>query len=580
MPVIYDDAPLHERVRASLGKPFQHEAIKAAQDTIGGKRDRVAAENERWEELRSTAAKIRDAVLRDLDGYLAEFARNARANGTHVHFAPTGADAVEIAAGIFEEKGADFCVKAKSLLTEEIGLNEGLAERGVTALETDCAEVVLQTAASAPSHIVVPALHFDRAKIRELFSERLGYEGDEQPEHITRFLRDYLRPKFLEAHVGVTGCNFAVASTGTCTLVTNEGNARMCSSFPETLVVVMGMERVVPDLPSLDVMNELLAGSAVGTKATAYLTLNQGPRRASEGDGPSEVHVIVVDNGRHRALGTKYRDILRCIHCGACMNTCPVYRHITGHGYGSIYPGPVGVVLTPVLEGYERTPKLANACTLCGACACVCPVRIPLNTLILDHRSDANEQGHGSRLEAAVFAGAGAFFGNRALYGALSDVGRVGMGLLWGKQGHLGQGTERLPVVGGWTSSRDLDLMQVKFRTQFKRQKAELEKLNPEHGGAPTKGWREAQAHSAELARERDERRRADDEERARRERKRADAELAKRKARLVAQTQARVAQAGARAAATDGSADVRPGAGARAATPDNARHDDEKGTN
>ena len=500
MPVIYDSAPLDERVEASLAKPFQHQAIQTAQNTIGGKRDRIVAANPRWEQMRTSASKMRDHVLRNLDHYVSEFAKNAEARGSHVHFAPTGADAVDIAADIIEATGETFCVKAKSLLTEEIGLNEHLERRGITSLETDCAEVVLQTAQSAPSHIVVPALHFDRARIRDLFAEKLGYAGDEEPEHITRFLRDYLRPKFLQARVGIVGCNFGVASTGTCTLVTNEGNARMATAFPETLIVVMGMERLVPDLPSLDVVNELLVGSAVGTKMTAYFTLNSGPRDEGGGDGPREVHIIVVDGGRHRALGTKYQDILRCIHCGACMNTCPVYRHITGHGYGSIYPGPVGVVLTPVLAGYDQTHKLPNACTLCGACACVCPVRIPLNTLILNHRTDMNEQGHGSRAEAAVFAGAGAFFGNRRVYGVLSGVGHVGMKLLWGRKGHLGAGTSWIPVLKGWTGSRDLDVLRTKFRTQFKRQKDELRRLNPEHGGAQTQGWREAQAAAAERA--------------------------------------------------------------------------------
>ena len=494
MPVIYDGAPLDERVEASLSKPFQHQAIQAAQNTIGGKRDRIVAANPRWEQMRPAAGKMRDHVLRNLDFYVSEFAKNAEARGSHVHFARTASEAVDVATDIIEATGETFCVKAKSLLTEEIGLNEHLAQRGVTSLETDCAEVVLQTAESAPSHIVVPALHFDRARIHDLFAEKLGYVGDEEPEHITRFLRDYLRPKFLQAHVGIVGCNFGVASTGTCTLVTNEGNARMATTFPETLIVVMGMERIVPDLPSLDLVNELLVGSAVGTKLTSYFTLNSGPRDEGEGDGPREVHVIVVDNGRHRALGTKYQDILRCIHCGACMNACPVYRHITGHGYGSIYPGPVGVVLTPVLAGYENTHKLPNACTLCGACACVCPVRIPLNTLILNHRTDMNEQGHGSRVEAAVFAGAGAFFGNRRVYGVLSGVGHVGMKLLWGRKGHLGAGTSWIPILKGWTGTRDLDVLQTKFRTQFKRQKAELERLNPEHGGPETQGYREAQA--------------------------------------------------------------------------------------
>lgn len=467
MPVIYDRAPLKDRVRENLAKDFQHEAIKSAQDEIGGKRDRLAAHTDTWQDMRTSAAAIRDHVLKNLDYYVRQFVHNAEARGSHVHFARTADDAVRVVEDVMRAAGQTECVKAKSLLTEEVGMNEYLESKGMHAIETDCAETILQDAKSAPSHIVVPALHFDRASIRDLFRETRGYTGTDNPEEITRFLRKDLRPVFLSAHVGVTGCNFGVASTGTVTLVTNEGNGRMVSTFPETLVVMVGIERLVPDLASLDVLSQLLVTSAVGGKLTSSFTLNNGPAAPGEADGPRTVHIIVVDNGRSAIVGTRYRAALRCIHCGACMNTCPVYRHITGHGYGSIYPGPIGVVMTPLLEGYEKVEKLPNACTLCGACADVCPVRIPLNTLILDHRNDMVDGGYTSKLERFVFNTAGKFLGNRSLYGLLTSAGRVGTKAMAGKKGRIGEGSTWIPVLKGWTESRDLDTMQKTFRSQF-----------------------------------------------------------------------------------------------------------------
>lgn len=467
MPVIYDSAPLKERVKENLAKDFQHEAIKHAQDHIGGNRDRMSAAVPEWQDMRSNAAGIRDHVIRNLDYYVAQFARNAEARGCEMHFARTDVDACAIVQDIMDATGETEVVKAKSLLTEEVGVNESLEAHGMRAIETDCAETVLQDAKSAPSHIVVPALHFDRTTIRDLFRETRGYTGTDDPQEITRFLRQDLRPVFLSAKVGMTGCNFGVASTGTMTLVTNEGNGRMVSSFPETLIVMVGIERIVPDLASLDVMTQLLVTSAVGSKLTSSFTLNSGPAGAGEGDGPRHVHVIMVDNGRSKIAASGYRQALRCIHCGACMNTCPVYRHITGHGYGSIYPGPIGVVMTPLLEGYDKTEKLPNACTLCGACADVCPVRIPLNSLILEHRNDMVEEGHVGGLEKLAFNTASRFLGSRSMYGLLTSMGRIGTKALSGKNGRMGAKTAWIPVMKGWTESRDLDSMQKTFRSQF-----------------------------------------------------------------------------------------------------------------
>lgn len=472
--IIYDNAPLEERIHRSLSDTFKHHAIETAQDVITGKRDALVAEVDNWEDFRDHAAAIRDHVLANLDYYVREFATNAEKNGAKVYFAPTDTDALDCILDIFEDLGAKSCVKSKSMMTEEIGLNKFLEKHGISTIETDCAEHIIQTAGNAPSHIVVPALHFDRTSIRDLYRERKGYTGSDDPEEITRFLRKILRPEFMNASVGVTGCNFGVAETGSCTLVSNEGNARMASSIPETQIVVMGTERIVPDLRSLDVMMKLLVRSAVGAKISGSFSINTGPRRKGEADGPKNVHIVIVNNGRTKILDSEFRPMLRCIRCGACMNSCPVYRHITGHGYGSIYPGPMGIVLTPLLVGYKEAGKLPYACSLCGSCADVCPVKIPLPALISQHRRNIVALGYVSPAEKAVFSAAAATFSSRALYGMATAVAPSIMKALTGNTNQIDRSSTFIPVLNGWTASRNLDPMhQQKFRSWFVKHKKE-----------------------------------------------------------------------------------------------------------
>ena len=479
MPIIYDDAPLDERVHENLSKDFQHRAIESAQDAIDGKRQALVDEDPHWTEKRFAAAKVRSQVLNNLDYYVRQFATNAQNNGCEVHFARTDEEAADIVERIMVEAEQDTLIKAKSLLSEEVGVNQRLEARGMKAIETDCAEVILQDAGSPPSHIVVPALHFDRTSIRDIFAKTRGYEGSDDPEEITHFLRQNLRPQFLSAHVGMTGCNFGVASTGTMTLVTNEGNGRMACSFPETLIVMVGIDRLVPDLASLDVLMQLLVPSAVGSKITSSFTLNTRPAGAQEGDGPRTIHVVMVDNGRSSILGSSYRQAMRCIHCGACMNICPVYRHITGHGYGSIYPGPMGLVLTPLLVGYDKIGKLLNACSLCSACASVCPVKIPLNSYILNHRNDMVTEGHSSRAERIVFGAVSHFFGSRKLYGVLTSAGTPVMKLMAGRKGYLGEDFG-VPVAKNWTASRDMTTLKKTFRKQFAEHTPVAAEIHPQ----------------------------------------------------------------------------------------------------
>ena len=497
--IIYDDTPLEDRIHRSLSDSFKHRAIETAQDVITGKRDALVAEVDNWEEFRTHAADIRDHVLANLDYYVREFAENAQKNGAHVYFAPTDTDALDCILNIFEDLGATSCVKSKSMMTEEIGLNSFLEKHGISAIETDCAEHIIQTAGNAPSHIVVPALHFDRTSIRDLYRERKGYTGSNDPEEITRFLRKILRPEFMNASVGVTGCNFGVAETGSCTLVSNEGNARMASSIPETQIVVMGVERIVPDLRSLDVMMKLLVRSAVGAKISGSFSINTGPRREGEVDGPKNVHIIMVNNGRTDILKSQFRPMLRCIRCGACMNSCPVYRHITGHGYGSIYPGPMGIVLTPLLVGYENAAKLPYACSLCGSCADVCPVRIPLPYLISQHRQTIVAEGYVSPVEKAVFTAAAATFSSRALYGLVTSAASPAMKLITGNTNQIDRNSAFVPVLGGWTASRNLDPMsKKKFRSWFADHRKQVEQNKREQTAKAVSAAANAAANRAQ----------------------------------------------------------------------------------
>lgn len=476
MSIIYDHAPLEDRIHRALSDSFKHHAIETAQDVITSKRDALVAEVDNWEDFREHAAQIRDHVLANLDYYVREFATNAEKNGAHVYFAPEAEDALEVIVDIFEATQAKTCVKSKSMMTEEIGLNACLESHGIVVTETDCAEHIIQTAGSAPSHIVVPALHFDRTSIRDLYTQKREYAGTNDPEEITRFLRSILRSEFMDADIGVTGCNFGVAETGSCTLVSNEGNARMTSSMPETQIVVMGVERIVPDLRSLDVMMKLLVRSAVGAKISGSFSINTGNRRAGEADGPKNVHIVIVNNGRTKILESEFRPMLRCIRCGACMNSCPVYRHITGHGYGSIYPGPMGIVLTPLLVGYEETAKLPYACSLCGACAEVCPVKIPLPSLIAQHRRNVVDQGYVSPIEKALFNTAAATFSHRILYGMVTTVAAPAMKLMTGNTNQIDVNSTWIPVLNGWTGSRNLDPMsEQKFRGWYKQHRKERE---------------------------------------------------------------------------------------------------------
>ncbi|WP_079523221.1 LutB/LldF family L-lactate oxidation iron-sulfur protein [Solibacillus isronensis] len=376
----------NERLSSNLENDFMRGAVAGAQHRFQTRRS-AAVDSLNWEEWRNHGEEIRQHVLENLDYYLYELSTNVEARGGHVFFAQTAEEATEYISTIAKQKNAKKIVKAKSMVTEEINLNSRLEQIGCEVIETDLGEYILQLDDhDPPSHIVTPALHKNKDQIREVFEQKIGYTASSQPEELALHARKVLRDHYLTADIGITGCNFAVAETGSVCLVTNEGNADLVTALPKTQISVMGMERLVPTFEEMEVLVGMLTRSAVGQKLTSYITVLTGTKEALEVDGPEEFHLVIVDNGRSSILGGEFQSILQCIRCAACINTCPVYRHVGGHTYGSIYSGPIGAVLSPLLGGYDDYKELPYASTLCGACTDVCPVKIPLHQLLHKHR--------------------------------------------------------------------------------------------------------------------------------------------------------------------------------------------------
>ena len=393
-----------EVARAKLAEPRTLAALDAATGRFYEARTEGWGGLEDVEELRERAREIRTRTMDDLERHLADFTRAVEETGGHVHACRTGEEASATIADICRRAGAKLAVKSKSMASEEIGLNEALADAGVEPVETDLGEYIIQLAGEHPVHIIAPAIEKTGADVAELFSRVEGAAVSPELGELTRAARRQLREAFLSADVGITGANFGVAETGSICLVTNEGNGRLCSSLPRVHVALMGIERVVPTLADLAVLLQLLGRSGTGQKLTVYTTLLTGPRRSGETDGPEELQVVLLDNGRSRLLGTRYREMLNCIRCGACLNVCPVYRKAGGGAYGPVYSGPMGAVLVPLLVGLERAPALPHASSLCGACTAACPVKIPLHELLLELRRDLAEERIASRAERLGFA--------------------------------------------------------------------------------------------------------------------------------------------------------------------------------
>jgi L-lactate dehydrogenase complex protein LldF len=370
--------------RAALGDRALRGALRQATDLFGERRKRVLATVPEWQELRERARAIKAHTLAHLDRHLAAFADRAAQAGAQVHWAPDAEAAHAIIAGIARGLGARRIVKSKSMTSEEIGLNDALERAGLSVVETDLGEWIIQLAREVPSHIIVPAIHKDRAQIGALLAEKLAMARSDDPETLTRAARDALRAEFARADLGISGVNFAVAETGSILILENEGNARLTTTLPRAHVALMGIEKVIPRWSDLEVFLKLLPRAGTGQELTSYQSILTGPERGAGALGPRELHIVILDNGRSRMLGhPTTRQALACIRCGACLNVCPVYQQVGGHAYGSVYPGPIGAVITPQLQDPVRARHLPFASSLCGACRDACPVKIDIPQLLL-----------------------------------------------------------------------------------------------------------------------------------------------------------------------------------------------------
>ncbi len=418
---------------------------------------RVAVEGlPEFEALRDTARDIKDHTLAHLDLYLEAYEAQVRATGGHVHWAETAADARAAVLDICRQAGAKTVTKGKSMISEEIGLNAFLTEHGIEPVETDLGEYIIQLRGEHPSHIIAPAVHLNRDQVETDFRRAhadLDTTRDlSEPAALLLEARGVLRRRYFDADVGITGANFLVAETGTSVIVTNEGNGDLTQILPRVHIVVASLEKVVPTLNDAAQILRVLARSATGQEMSVYTTFSTGPRRQGDPDGPEEYHVVLLDNGRSSMLGTDYRDMLRCIRCGACMNHCPVYHAVGGHAYGWVYPGPMGAVLTPSLLGVDKAGHLPNASTFCGRCESVCPMKIPLPKMMRHWRAREFER-HLSPLPARLGLGVWAFFARRpALYRFLTGAVMRSLAFVGRQRGRF----RKLPLAGGWTSVRDL----------------------------------------------------------------------------------------------------------------------------
>jgi L-lactate dehydrogenase complex protein LldF len=354
------------------------------------------------EELRQRAHEIRMKAVRDIDLYLGQFTESLEARGGHVKVCATAEEACAYVVDVCRRRDAKLVAKSKSMATEEIRLNDALTAAGIKPVETDLGEYILQLAGEHPVHIVAPAIEKTKEDVARLFSDVEGHAVPAELEELTQSARRQLRQVFLDADVGITGANFAVAETGSVVTVTNEGNGRLVASIPKVHIAITGIERLVPTIAELAPLLQLLGRSGTGQRLTSYTHVVTGPRREGEEDGPEELHVVFLENGRRNLMGTKYEEMLACIRCGACLNVCPVFRKTAGDAYGPVYSGPMGAVLVPLLVGVRNAPALPHASSLCGACTEACPVKIPLHELLLELRRDLVEQHVASRRERAA----------------------------------------------------------------------------------------------------------------------------------------------------------------------------------
>ena len=458
-----------ETASRKLNDAVLQTALKKAKGKFVDGRAASVATIDNWEDIRTYAAAMRDRVINNLDAYLLEFEKNAQRRGAVVHWAETAEEANAIIVEIARSNAVKTVTKSKSMVSEEVALNDALEAAGVKVMETDLGEYILQLAHEPPSHIVAPAVHKSKEQVAQLFVDAHHKPRLTDIPAMTREAREVLRGHFLGADMGISGANFVIAETGTTLTVTNEGNADMVTTIPRIHCVITGIEKVIPTLEDFATLIRLLPRSAIGQSIANYLTLTTGVKAPDEIEGPEQMHIVLVDAGRTKLVGGEMKDMLRCIRCGACMNHCPVYQNVGGHAYGWVYPGPMGSVLTPTYVGIENAGDLPNAATFCGECQVVCPVKIPLPDLMRKLREkqfDMKLRPWSERwaIKAWSFA-----VSRPGLYALLSKTGARVASWIGGRQKLI----HSLPGIDGWTDGRDMPAPEGKtFRELYAARKA------------------------------------------------------------------------------------------------------------
>ncbi|MDK6493404.1 L-lactate dehydrogenase complex protein LldF [Corynebacterium coyleae] len=471
----FANGPAHLRGKEKFQKAAHHELndvtkrrnYQYATTTIRVKRQNVVDELDDWQQLREAGSTIKRDVAARMPELLEQFEENVTKRGGHVHWARDSKEANEIIQGLIKETGEDKVVKIKSMATQEIALNDELEKAGIFAQETDLAELIVQLGEDFPSHILVPAIHRNRAEIRDIFAAKMPNTDEtltQEPAELAEAARQYLRQQFMEAKVAISGANFGCADTGTVSIVESEGNGRMCLTLPETLITVMGIEKLLPSFDDLGVFLQLLPRSSTGERMNPYTSLWSG---VTEGDGPQNFHIVLLDNGRTAAMSNEIgREALKCIRCSACLNVCPVYERAGGHSYGSTYPGPIGAILTPQLTGIDSSDdpngSLPYASSLCGRCNEVCPVKIPITDILLELRYQ-KAKNEPNRMEQAAFASLAQVWGRSNVWNRL--VRMVALGRVLG--GFNGKIETMPPPISGWTGYRDVAVPPKKSFRQW-----------------------------------------------------------------------------------------------------------------
>jgi len=479
---IFEETPFPKYAKEELKNEQLRANLRFVTHAIRNKRARVTAEVPDWQDLRNTGESVKNYVLANLPELLEQFERNFTAAGGHVHWARNATEANQIALDLIREQGVDEIIKIKSMATAETGLNEFLEENGINAIETDLAEEIVQLGHDRPSHILVPAIHRNRREIRDIFLREIeGINPDitDEPAELAEASRNRLRNKFLNTTVAVSGTNFGIAETGTLTIVESEGNGRMCLTLPDTLITFMGIEKILPTFQDYEAFLQLLPRSSTGERMNPYTSMWTG---VTPGDGPQNMHVILIDNGRTAVLSDELgRQALRCIRCSACMNVCPVYERAGGHAYGSTYPGPIGAILSPQLSGIEaaHNNSLPYASSLCGACFEVCPVKINFPEVLVHLRAKDVESKHAVREfegnKKAPFSQMDAMMlGAKKLFtsGKMMSVAERGLPMSRLIAGRKHKITAVPGIVGGWTEYRDIpEPPKESFRNWWKKEK-------------------------------------------------------------------------------------------------------------